>query len=200
MANLQAHLETIREFGIPAVVAVNIFPTDTQREIEYIQSAAVEAGAHSAVPATHWAEGGAGAGQLAEVVEDACAVSGNFRLIYSLEQPLKEKIARIARQVYGAEDVSYSALADRQLAQYEQAGFGNLPICMAKTHLSISHDPSLRGAPRGYTLPVREVRASVGAGFIYPLVGAVRTMPGLSVTPAFLNVDIDSAGEVVGLF
>ena len=200
VANLQAHLETIREFGVPAVVAVNIFPTDTQREIEYIQSAAVEAGAHSAVPATHWAEGGAGAGQLAEVVEDACAVSGNFRLIYSLEQPLKEKIARIARQVYGAEDVSYSALADRQLAQYEKAGFGNLPICMAKTHLSISHDPSLRGAPRGYTLPVREVRASVGAGFIYPLVGAVRTMPGLSVTPAFLNVDIDSAGEVVGLF
>lgn len=200
VVNLQAHLDTIKRFGVPAVVAVNVFPTDTDREIEYIQAAASEAGAHAAVPTTHWANGGQGALQMAEAVEDACTVASNFRLLYPSELSLKEKIASIARNVYGAENVSYTPLANRQLAQYEKAGFGDLPICMAKTHLSISHDPSLRGAPRGYTLPVREVRASVGAGFIYPLVGAVRTMPGLSSTPAYLNVDIDSSGKVVGLF
>ena len=200
VANLQAHLDTIGRFGVPAVVAVNVFPTDTDREIEYVRAAASEAGAHAAAATTHWADGGQGALQMAEAVEDACTVSGDFSLLYPDESSLKEKIETIARRVYGAADVSYTPLADRQLAQYERAGFGDLPICMAKTHLSISHDPSLRGAPRGYTLPIREVRASVGAGFIYPLVGAVRTMPGLSSTPAYLNVDIDADGKVVGLF
>ena len=200
MVNLQAHLNTIKRFGVTAVVAINVFPTDTDREIEYVRAAAVEAGAHAAAPTTHWADGGQGALQMAEAVEDACTVPSDFSLLYSDEFSLKEKISTIARQVYGAEDVSYTPLANRQLAQYEQAGFGNLPICMAKTHLSISHDPNLRGAPSGYTLPIREVRASVGAGFIYPLVGAVRTMPGLSSTPAYLEVDIDSDGKVVGLF
>ena len=200
VVNMQAHLNTIRRFGVPAVVAVNVFPTDTDREIEYVRAAASEAGAHAAAPTTHWANGGQGAVEMAEAVEDACTVPGNFSLLYPDDLSLKEKISTIARNVYGAEDVSYTALANRQLAQYEKAGFGDLPICMAKTHLSISHDPKLRGAPRGYTLPIREVRASVGAGFIYPLVGAVRTMPGLSSTPAYLNVDIDSDGKVVGLF
>ena len=198
--NMQAHLNTIRRFGVPAVVAVNVFPTDTDREIEYVRAAASEAGAHAAAPTTHWANGGQGAVEMAEAVEDACTVPGDFSLLYPDDLSLKEKISTIARNVYGAEDVSYTALANRQLAQYEKAGFGDLPICMAKTHLSISHDPKLRGAPRGYTLPIREVRASVGAGFIYPLVGAVRTMPGLSSTPAYLNVDIDADGKVVGLF
>ena len=200
VVNMQAHLNTIRRFGVPAVVAVNVFPTDTDREIEYVRAAASEAGAHAAAPTTHWANGGQGAVEMAEAVEDACTVPGNFSLLYPDDLSLKEKISTIARNVYGAEDVSYTALANRQLAQYEKAGFGDLPICMAKTHLSISHDPKLRGAPRGYTLPIREVRASVGAGFIYPLVGAVRTMPGLSSTPAYLNVDIDADGKVVGLF
>ena len=200
VVNMQAHLDTIKRFGVPAVVAVNVFPTDTDREIAYIQAAAAEAGAHAAAPSTHWADGGQGALQMAEAVEDACTVEGDFRLLYPKEFSLKEKIETIARNVYGAADVSYTPVANRQLAQYEKAGFGDLPICMAKTHLSISHDPNLRGAPRGYTLPIREVRASVGAGFIYPLVGAVRTMPGLSSTPAYLNVDIDSSGKVVGLF
>ncbi len=200
VVNMQAHLATIKRFGVPAVVAVNVFPTDTEREIEYVREAASEAGAHAAAATTHWADGGQGALQMAEAVEDACTVPGNFSLLYPDELSLKEKIETIARRVYGAADVSYTPLANRQLAQYEQAGFGDLPICMAKTHLSISHDPNLRGAPRGYTLPIREVRASVGAGFIYPLVGAVRTMPGLSSTPAYLNVDIDADGKVVGLF
>ena len=200
VANLQAHLNNVKQFGVPAVVAVNVFPTDTEREIEYLRAAATEAGAHAVAATTHWANGGQGALEMAEAVEDACTVPGDFSLLYPDELSLKEKISTIARKVYGAADVSYTALANRQLAQYEKAGFGNLPICMAKTHLSISHDPSLKGAPRGYTLPIREVRASVGAGFIYPLVGAVRTMPGLSSAPAYLNVDVDSAGKVVGLF
>ena len=200
VVNLQAHLETIRRFGVPAVVAINVFPTDTEREIQYIRAAAAEAGAHAVAATTHWADGGQGALEMAEAVEDACTVQGDFRLLYPNEFSLKEKIETVARQVYGAEDVSYTPLANRQLTQYERAGFGDLPVCMAKTHLSISHDPNLRGAPRGYTLPIREVRASVGAGFIYPLVGAVRTMPGLSSTPAYLNVDIDADGKVVGLF
>lgn len=200
VVNLQHHLNTIKRFGIPAVVAINVFPTDTEREVEYITSAAVEVGAHAVAPTTHWANGGQGALQMAEAVEDACTRESDFSLLYPDEFSLKEKIETIARNVYGAADVSYTPLANRQLAQYEKAGFGNLPICMAKTHLSISHDPNLRGAPRGYTLPIREVRASVGAGFIYPLVGAVRTMPGLSSTPALLNVDIDESGKVVGLF
>ena len=200
VVNLQHHLNTIKRFGIPAVVAINVFPTDTDREIRYIQSAATEVGAHSVAPTTHWADGGQGALQMAEAVEDACTRESDFSLLYPDDLSLKEKIETIARHVYGAADVSYTAMANRQLAQYEKAGFGNLPICMAKTHLSISHDPNLRGAPRGYTLPIREVRASVGAGFIYPLVGAVRTMPGLSSTPAYLNVDIDESGKVVGLF
>ncbi len=200
VVNLQAHLETIRRFGVPAVVAINVFPTDTEREIQYIRAAAAEAGAHAVAATTHWADGGQGALEMAEAVEDACTVQGDFRLLYPNDFSLKEKIETVARQVYGAEDVSYTPLANRQLAQYERAGFGDLPVCMAKTHLSISHDPNLRGAPRGYTLPIREVRASVGAGFIYPLVGAVRTMPGLSSTPAYLNVDIDADGKVVGLF
>ena len=200
VVNLQHHLNTIKRFGIPAVVAINVFPTDTDSEIEYITSAAAEVGAHAVAPTTHWADGGQGALQMAEAVEDACTRESDFSLLYPDELSLKEKIETIARHVYGAADVSYTAMANRQLAQYEKAGFGALPICMAKTHLSISHDPNLRGAPRGYTLPIREVRASVGAGFIYPLVGAVRTMPGLSSTPAYLNVDIDESGKVVGLF
>ncbi|RME09616.1 MAG: formate--tetrahydrofolate ligase, partial [Ardenticatenia bacterium] len=137
---------------------------------------------------------------LAEAVVQACEQPSNFRFLYDLDLPIKEKIRIIATQVYGAADVEFSSEAEQQIKAYEQSGFGNLPICIAKTHLSLSHDPTLKGAPRGFIFPIREVRASVGAGFIYPLAGEMKTMPGLPATPAFMNVDIDEDGNVVGLF
>ncbi len=165
-----------------------------------MQRLAADAGAYAAIEAHHWAQGGAGAADLAEAVVAAADEPSSFEFLYPLDLPIKDKIEAIATQIYGAAGVEYSADADRQIASYEKAGFGNLPICMAKTHLSISHDPSLKGAPTGFTVPVREVRASVGAGFIYPLLGEMRTMPGLSARPAYLDVDIDEDGSVVGLF
>ncbi len=200
MANLEAHIGNVAQFGLPVVVAVNAFPTDTQREVDLIQKMALEAGAFSAVRTDHWAEGGAGAEELAEVVAAACEEESDFKFLYSLEQGIKEKIEIIAYQMYGAEAVEYSPKAERQIADYEKSGYGYLPICMAKTHLSLSHDPNLKGAPSGFTVPIREVRASVGAGYIYPLLGEMRTMPGLGATPAFMNVDVDEDGSIVGLF
>ena len=200
LANLEAHIHNVRRFGVPVVVAVNAFSTDSEAEIRLVEQAAIDAGAFAAVRSTHWEHGGEGAEELARAVEAAAASESEFQHLYPLHLSLKEKIEIIAREVYGAGDVEYSRNAERQLAWYEEAGYGYLPICMAKTHLSISHDVTMKGAPRGYTLPVREVRASVGAGFVYPLVGEMRTMPGLGATPAFMNVDIDEDGEVVGLF
>jgi methylenetetrahydrofolate dehydrogenase (NADP+)/methenyltetrahydrofolate cyclohydrolase/formyltetrahydrofolate synthetase len=200
MPNLAAHIDNARRFGVPLVVAINTFPTDTWAEIELVRQAALEAGALDAVLADHWAQGGEGAAALAEAVVKACDEPAEFTYLYPLNMGIKEKIETIAREVYKAGGVEYSAAAERQIAAFERAGFGYLPICMAKTHLSISHDPALKGAPTGFTVPVREVRASVGAGFIYPILGEMRTMPGLGTTPAFLNVDIDEAGNVVGLF
>jgi methylenetetrahydrofolate dehydrogenase (NADP+)/methenyltetrahydrofolate cyclohydrolase/formyltetrahydrofolate synthetase/formate--tetrahydrofolate ligase len=200
MANLEAHIGNVARFGLPAVVAVNAFPTDTQREVDLIQKIALEAGAFAAVRTDHWAEGGAGATELAEVVAAACETENDFKFLYSLDQGIKEKIEIIALQMYGAEAVEYSPKAEKQIADYEKSGYGYLPICMAKTHLSMSHDPNLKGAPSGFTVPVREVRASVGAGYIYPILGDMRTMPGLGATPAFMNVDINEDGSIVGLF
>ena len=200
MPNLEAHIRNARRYGIPVVVAINSFPTDTRAEIDLIRQAAIDAGANDAVLAEHWAKGGDGATALAEAVVKASEEPDQFSYLYPLNMSIREKIEIICREIYGAGDVEYSPLAERQIAGYEQAGFGYLPICMAKTHLSISHDPALKGAPTGYTVPVREVRASVGAGFIYPLLGEMRTMPGLGSTPAFMNVDIDDDGNVVGLF
>jgi methylenetetrahydrofolate dehydrogenase (NADP+)/methenyltetrahydrofolate cyclohydrolase/formyltetrahydrofolate synthetase/formate--tetrahydrofolate ligase len=200
LANLKAHIANVQRFGVPVVVAVNQFATDTEHEQRLICETAREAGAVHAVSTDHWARGGEGARELAEAVADACEQPSDFRFLYHLDRSIKEKIETIATQMYSAGDVEYSAKADRQIADFERAGFGYLPICMAKTHLSISHDPAQKGAPSGYTLPVREVRASVGAGFIYPLLGEMRTMPGLGTTPALMNVDIDDNGEVVGLF
>ena len=165
-----------------------------------IKRLAKEAGAADAVEAAHWADGGDGARALAEAVVTACDQPSQFQFIYDVNASIKEKIEAIAKTVYGAADVDYSPEANKQIRTYEKSGFGNLPICMAKTHLSISHDPKLKGGPTGFTLPVREVRASVGAGFIYPLCGTMKTMPGLPATPAFMNVDIDEDGRVVGLF
>jgi methylenetetrahydrofolate dehydrogenase (NADP+)/methenyltetrahydrofolate cyclohydrolase/formyltetrahydrofolate synthetase/formate--tetrahydrofolate ligase len=200
MANLEAHLATVARFGVPVVVAINQFSTDSQHELDLIKQSAVNAGAFAAVSTTHHASGGEGARQLAEAVVDACDESSQFGFLYPLDRPIKEKIETIATEIYRAGSVEYSPLASAQIDDFEKAGFGYLPICMAKTHLSISHDPTLKGAPHDYVMTVREVRASVGAGFISPMLGEMRTMPGLGATPAFMRVDVDENGEVVGLF
>ena len=199
MANLAAHIRNAKRFGIPVVVAVNRFPTDTDAEVEAVVNGAIAAGAETAVMSNHWAEGGDGAIELAEAVVAACEKPSNFEFLYPLDLPIKSKIEIIAKEIYSAGSVVYEPQAEKQIKSYEENGFGNLPICMAKTHLSISHDQSLKNAPSGYTLSVREVRASVGAGFIYPILGEMRTMPGLGTRPAFMNVDIDDEGNIIGL-
>ena len=200
LCNLGAHIKNALRFGIPVVVAVNSFTTDTPAELEMVREYAVAQGAEDAVVSRHWAEGGKGAAELAEAVVAACDKPSNFRFLYPLDWPIKKKIEHIAKEIYGADGVTYEPLADEQIAAYERAGFGNLPICMAKTHLSLSHDPTLKGVPTGFTMPVREVRASVGAGFIYPLIGKMSTMPGLATRPAFMDIDIDpETGQVKGL-
>ncbi|MYB45984.1 MAG: formate--tetrahydrofolate ligase [Acidimicrobiia bacterium] len=200
LVNLMAHIENARRFGIEVVVAVNTFPTDTENERQVIKRAAREAGALAAVTSSHWADGGRGALDLAEAVVDACERPSDFRFLYPSDRSIKEKIETVCREIYGAGGVDYSAAAARQIADFEKAGMGNLPICMAKTPLSISHDSSMKGRPSGFTVPVREVRASVGAGFLVVLLGEIRTMPGLGARPAYMNVDIDEDGKIVGLF
>ena len=199
-ANMIKHIDNVRQHGVTPVVAINVFEGDHPEEIAAIKRIAVEAGALGAAEARHFAQGGAGAVELAEMVVAAASQPNTFHFLYDLDQPIKRKIETIATHIYGAADVAYTPLADRQIRDYEANGFGSLPICMAKTHLSLSHDPALKGAPTGFTLPIREVRASVGAGFIYPLCGDMRTMPGLSDHPAAENVDIDAEGNTVGLF
>ena len=199
-ANLAKNVQIAKLFGIPVVVAINRFKYDTQAEVALVKRIAEEAGAYAAVPSNHWAQGGAGALELAEAVIGACEQPNNFDFLYPLDLSIKEKIETIATKVYGANGVDYAPLANQQIKAYEDAGFGNLPVCMAKTHLSISHDPAWKGVPKDYVLPIREVRASVGAGFIYPLCGEMRTMPGLPSKPVFMQVDLDEQGKVVGLF
>jgi methylenetetrahydrofolate dehydrogenase (NADP+)/methenyltetrahydrofolate cyclohydrolase/formyltetrahydrofolate synthetase/formate--tetrahydrofolate ligase len=199
MANLEAHLAIAARFGVPVVVAINKFPTDSRHELDLVRQSAIEAGAFAAVTTDHHALGGEGARELAEAVVEASKEPVRFDFLYPLDRPIKEKIEIIAREVYRAGAVEYTPQAEAQIADFEQAGFGYLPICMAKTHLSISDDPSLKGAPSAYTVTVREVRASVGAGFIYPLLGEMSTMPGLGATPGFMKVDVNEEGEVVGL-
>jgi len=200
LCNLQRHVEIARMFGVPVVVAVNRFPGDTPAEVELARKAAAAAGAQAVVAANHWAEGGKGAIDLAKAVMEACQKPHDFKLLYPDDMSIKEKIETVARKVYLADGVTYEPLAQRQIAAYEKAGLGRLPICMAKTHLSLSHDASLKGVPRGFTVPVREVRASAGAGFLYPLLGTMRTMPGLPSRPAFMDVDLDEHGQVLGMF
>jgi formate--tetrahydrofolate ligase len=199
--NLAAQIGIVRRFGVPAVVAINSFPTDTPAEVEAIREVALAAGASDAVLATHFADGGAGATALAEAVW-AAAESGeaDFRLLYPDEAPLADKIDTIVTQIYGGSGVEYTPAAKKQLAQYEALGFGYLPICMAKTQYSISHDPTLKNRPTGFTVPIREVRLSAGAGFVTPICGEMRTMPGLPSKPGGENIDIDAEGNVVGLF
>jgi methylenetetrahydrofolate dehydrogenase (NADP+)/methenyltetrahydrofolate cyclohydrolase/formyltetrahydrofolate synthetase/formate--tetrahydrofolate ligase len=199
-ANLVRNIEIARKFGIPVVVACNRFTTDTDAEIAMVRRFSEEAGAHAAIMTEHWARGGEGAMDLAEAVVDACEQPSNFDFLYPLEMTIKEKIEVLAREIYNADGVSYDALAETQIKLYEENGFGGLPICMAKTHLSLSHDGAWKGVPSGYIFPIREVRASVGAGFIYPLAGTMRTMPGLPTRPVFMDIDIDlDTGKIVGL-
>jgi len=198
--NLAHHIKIARKFGVPVVVAVNRFSADTEAETALVKRVAEAAGAEAAVMSDHWAQGGQGALELAEAVVAACEKPSNFKFLYDLELPIKTKIEIIAREVYGADGVVFEPLAEKQIQYYEEAGFNKLPICMAKTHLSLSHDPNLKGVPTGFTVPVREVRASVGAGFVYPLLGTMSTMPGLPTHPAYMDVDIDENGKIVGLF
>jgi methylenetetrahydrofolate dehydrogenase (NADP+)/methenyltetrahydrofolate cyclohydrolase/formyltetrahydrofolate synthetase/formate--tetrahydrofolate ligase len=200
LCNLTRCIEIARMYGVPVVVAINQFPTDTPAELELARKAAEKAGAEAAVVANHWALGGRGAVELAEAVVAACEKPSDFRLLYPDEMSIKDKIETICKKVYLASAVKYEPLAEKQIASYDRAGLSHLPICMAKTHLSLSHDPTLKGVPTGFTVPVREVRAAAGAGFLYPLLGAMRTMPGLPSRPAFMDIDLDENGQVVGMF
>ncbi len=197
-ANLRKQIENIALHGVTPVVAVNAFPDDHPSELRAIHEIAEAAGVRVAT-CTHFADGGRGAAELAEAVMEATEEPSTFALLYPDEATLREKIEVIATRVYGADGVDFSALASRHLDTYERNGFGNLPVCVAKTHLSLSSDPTLTGAPTGWRLPVREVRASVGAGFVYPICGEMRTMPGLGSTPAAFRIDLDDAGAIVGL-
>jgi formate--tetrahydrofolate ligase len=199
--NLAKQIENVSLFNVPVVVAINAFPTDTRAETEAVQRVALEAGARDAVVANNWAEGGAGATDLAAAVWAAAEEGApDFQLLYPDDAPLTEKIEAIATKVYGANGVDYLPAAAKALRQYEALGFGHLPICMAKTQYSLSHDASLKGRPNGFRMPIREVRLSAGAGFVTPLAGEMRTMPGLPSRPGGENIDIDVNGEIVGLF
>ncbi|MFT5202222.1 MAG: formate--tetrahydrofolate ligase [Candidatus Aldehydirespiratoraceae bacterium] len=197
-ANLRKQLENMQIHGCTPVVAINVFPGDHQADIDAIHEIAAKFGARAAV-STHFSDGGKGAAELATAIKEAAEEPSEFKVLYPDEASLKDKIHAVATKVYGADGVEYSAQADKQLQTYTDAGFDNLPVCIAKSHLSLSHDPSLKGAPTGWTLPVREVRASVGAGFVYPICGDMRTMPGLGKTPAAHAIDIDADGNVINL-
>jgi formate--tetrahydrofolate ligase len=200
-ANLAKHIEIVRRYGVPAVVAINVFPTDTKEEIAALREAALAAGAEDAVESNHFVDGGKGAENLARAVWAAAQKGApDFHLLYPDDAPLRVKIETIATQIYGADGVDFLPAADRALSRYEALGFGNLPICMAKTQYSLSHDPSLLGRPTGFRLPVRDVTLSAGAGFVTPLCGDMRTMPGLPSSPAGERIDIDADGNVMGLF
>jgi formate--tetrahydrofolate ligase len=197
-ANLRKQIENVQAHGVTPVVAINAFPTDHDSEHGVVRRVAESMGARVAV-CTHFADGGAGATDLARAVVEACEEPNSFSFLYDSGDSLKQKIERVATRIYGAERVQYTGVANKQLQTYEANGFGTMPVCIAKTHLSISGDPSLKGAPTGHTLEVREVRASVGAGFVYPICGAMSTMPGLAKAPAASRIDFDDDGEIVGL-
>lgn len=198
--NLEKMIENMKLFGLQVVVAVNNFDSDTSEEIEAIRERAKAAGAEDAVVSKVWLKGGEGGVELAEAVVKAAEKPSKFEFLYPLDWPIKKKIETIATKIYGADGVDYLPLAEKKIELYTKQGFDKLPICMAKTHLSLSHDPNLKNRPKGFRVPIRDVRASVGAGFLYPLLGEMRTMPGLPKVPAGTKVDIDEDGNIVGLF
>ena len=199
-SNLEKMIENMKLFGVQVVVAVNNFDSDTSEEIEAIRERAKAAGAEDAVVSKVWLKGGEGGVDLAEAVVKAAEKPSKFEFLYPLDWPIKKKIEAIATKIYGADGVDYLPLAEKKIELYTRQGFDKLPICMAKTHLSLSHDPNLKNRPKGFRVPIRDVRASVGAGFLYPLLGEMRTMPGLPKVPAGTKVDIDEDGNIVGLF
>ena len=201
LPNMERHIKNALKYGVNVVVAINSFNDDKPAEVELIRKAALDAGAMDAVVSTHWMDGGAGAIKLAEAVIKAAEKPTQFKFLYPLELSIKEKIEIISKEIYGAEGVDYSPEAEAKIALYTKLGFANLPLCMAKTHLSFTTDASVKGAPTGFRVPVRDIRASVGAGFLYPLLGEMRTMPGLPTRPVFYDVDLDlETGKVLGLF
>ncbi|XP_033847020.1 monofunctional C1-tetrahydrofolate synthase, mitochondrial [Periophthalmus magnuspinnatus] len=200
-SNLRKQIQIAQQFGVPVVVAVNVFKTDTEAEVALVCQIARECGSADAVPCHHWAQGGRGSVELAKAVKEAASKPSHFKFLYDIEMPIVEKIRTIAQKVYGADDIELSAEAEAKISYYNQQGFGSLPICMAKTHLSLSHMPEKKGAPTGFVLPIRDVRASIGAGFIYPLVGTMSTMPGLPTRPCFYDIDLHPVTEeITGLF
>ncbi len=198
--NLEKQIENMRYFGIPVVVAINRFATDTDREIELVRKVSRKAGAFASCISDIHARGGDGGKEMAEAVVAACEQPADFKFLYPLEASIKEKIETIAKKIYGADGVTYMPTAEKAIKMYTEMGYANLPICMAKTHESLSHEKHLKGRPRGFTVSVRDVRLSAGAGFLYPLLGEMRTMPGLPSSPAGERINIDSKGRIVGLF
>ena len=198
--NLEKHIENVLLHGVPPIVVINRFPTDTPAEIKLVKEKSLAAGAAAAVTHNVWAEGGEGGIELAEAVVEATSKPNNFHHLYPLNLSIKEKIETNATKIYGADGVNYTPLAEKKIKLFTEVGFDNLPMCMAKTHLSLSHEPNVKGRPRNFRIPVRDVRASVGAGFLYPLLGTMMTMPGLPSVPASTKVDIDEKGNTVGLF
>jgi len=199
-SNLEKMIENMKLFGVPVVVAINHFETDSEEEIEAIRESSINAGAEDAVVSKVWLNGGNGGLELAEAVSRAAEKKSEFKFLYPLDWPIKKKIEEIATKIYGADGVDYLPEAESKIELYARQGFDKLPVCMAKTHLSLSHDPQLKGRPTGFTVPIRDVKASAGAGFLYPLLGTMRTMPGLPEVPAGTKVDIDEDGNIVGLF
>jgi formate--tetrahydrofolate ligase len=200
MANVRRHLGIVAEYGVPCVVAVNRRPGDTDAEVQRVRTLALESGAFGAEINEGFAKGGAGAADLATAVVEACEQPNRFAQLYEDDMPIRDKIETVAKRVYGAGEVSFYPEAERRLVEFEEGGLGRLPVCMAKTHLSLSADPTLINAPTDFTLPVRDIRAYTGAGWLVPLCGDVTQMPGLSASPAAHKVDIDSDGRTVGLF
>jgi formyltetrahydrofolate synthetase len=200
MPNLTRHIKNCVGFGVPVVVAINSFGVETEKEIEMVRKAALAAGAQDCVISEVYAKGGEGGAAFAKALVKACDQPQKFKFTYELDQPIKKKIEAVARNIYGAAGVDYSPEASKRIKSFEEAGFGKLPICMAKTQYSFSHDASLLGAPEGFTLPIKDARLSAGAGFIYLICGDMMTMPGLSKTPGGENIDIDKDGNIIGMF
>ena len=200
--NLKKQISNARSYGVPVVVAINRFETDTQAEIDVVKEEAISAGAEDAIPANHWAEGGKGAVELAKgIIAASAKPKPDFKFLYNLDGNIQERMESICKQMYGAEKVEFSELAQKKVDTYIKQGLGNLPICIAKTQYSLSHDPALKGAPTGFTVPIRDVRMAAGAGYLYALAADIQTIPGLPTAPGYLNVDVDTeTGEIDGLF
>jgi formyltetrahydrofolate synthetase len=199
ICNLQKQIENVKRFGIPVVVAINKFDSDTTTEIDFVKRKAIEFGADECAVSKVWQEGSKGGVELAKSVVRLANKNTQFKFLYSLDAPIKEKIKLIATNMYGAKDVEYSGIAEKKIKLFTKRGWDKLVVCMAKTHLSLSHNPDLKGRPRDFVLPVRDIRAFIGAGFLSPLCGAVQTMPGLPSHPRGEDIDIDAKGNIIGL-